>query len=1340
MATLVVAVMSPDLKQLFELLFVLLREKNKSHENFKAGLQRVVILLDHNRKLQNELGKLFAQVYAKHQDLHLSSNGGFFEADRSLVPVETRESAMKGGPAREHTVKDKGSEHSWHFHMRQGTAKSCMLVVFACRLLLDLYSLWSQNEFFTLTPNNNSTTGLVTYKIEPNSMLSLLSDKQLEESLHRSLDDATFADGLYSNEFVLEPLDELILQNSPGQISTLTNVRLLLDYHVLYTNSKLGGVRGTKPHAHTLQDIWKTYTVVNGTEVSTLKWDLAGKPGALEQVRANYDTRVKTVLRSALKTIGMYFENGNIPPVITEYAQQARIHQDYVKASSRKLRFEWVLIRDQNNTNDIDALNLFIANICDTLEKQTNTNEFETRKLNMALLFKNVYTELKNKSAGLCATINAPMLWQSSDTKPAPISMHDLFTDAFTNRLAHAQTGEKHDVFIYEMVTYHYHMVQISHELKKTTYDIEMHVLFEVLLQTLSFQCTEHTNFALKPVFIGYIPGDSAETHANDPTRQRFPHYIDFAQSDHLLYQLVPPLLPRKWKAVSGDTVRGMTLAPDSQVLQFTDFEPCHNIDLQEMFASDTYELTRDAYARHESRLFYDNMYMNVSNGVEQLFLVPYISTHIDPSSFLSAIVPMLQRRLSSNAFNNFMHAKSRIFSKIPIQLQSLVSIVQDKIVPTLSWDKLSMMGTGVGLILTAYFPPLQFVIRRVEKMFDRITRNLNPFYYVVASLLVMISVLFNFLNITSSAAKDVPRLEALIDSFDIVGFFDIIVDLFFMACNMYQFSVESDDSFNIPDTLGYYYMNIKNKSTRRKIRDCFLNKNTVEELVSTMRQCSNDLEAHFDERASRAESVHEYAEIVVGYCRVLSLRMFVLYLRRQCDEQPHSTELGTLNALEVCDRKLTKFYNTHSRSINDETIRELKVNTQTTVIDFKQFLLNMHDDKTDSEMQKQIGTLFSSVNSPMGNGGDTTRAVLENVAFLMLGFFVKQRACLVMFAQCAEGRVQRRAQHLLYDSFKYQLLLQHSQSFAQLLAFGTAVFEIGYYGSILFSYYGRQPGSFVKGVRLVPHGSDDVVRTFMHANGTPVPFHLHASTFSRTVRQEIESAERVYIPMISRAIENERTTHNEHAEHAELRAGAGASGERTPSTRPAAHAGSHASPGATESTSSDERTGEDSDSGSDAQLRGPTENIIMDLREMRQDADVKTVNAKLKEIFQSFEQDRIEKISEQSELNVLFKTEMPDFKNYDGDSFDWSIRILREHVLNTCARLNLSYLEQCLESMQTLKSKCTKTDNHEHNLNILETAIQERVANPKTCIRDKQEDCMQKLQQLLQWDYKPRT
>lgn len=1333
--------MSPDLKQLFKLLFVLLREKNKSHENFKAGLQRVVILLDRNRKLQNELGKLFAQVYAKHQDLHLSSNGVFFEADRSLVPVETRESAMKWGPAREHTVKDKGSEHRWHFHMRQGTAKSCILVVFACGLLLDLYSLWGQNDFFTLTPNNNSTTGLVTYKIEPNYMLSLLSDKQLKESLHRSLDDATFADVLYSNEFVLEPLDELILQNSPEQISTLTNVRLLLDYHVLYTNSKLGGVRGTKPHAHTLQDIWKTYTVVNRTEVSTLKWDLAGKPAALEQVRANYHARVKTVLGRAVQTIGMYFDKGNIPPVITEYAQQASTHKVHVQASSRDLQFEWVLIRDQNNTNDIHALDLFIGNICDTLKERTNATEFETRKLNMALLFKKVYTELKNKSADLCTSINAPELWQNNPTKPAPISMHDLFTDAFTKRLERAQTGEKHDVFIYEMVKYQYDLVQIDGELKKTGDDIEMHVLFEVLLHTLSFQCNEHPNFALKPVFIGYVPGNKQQTWSGYLTQLRFPHYIDFAQSDHLLYQLVPLLLPRKWKAVSGDTVSGMTLAPDSQVLQFTDFEPCLTYNLPEMFASDTYELTRDAYARHESRLFYDNMYMHVSNGVEQLFLVPYISTHTDPSSFLSAIVPMLQRRLSSNAFNNFMHARSRIFSKIPIQLQSLVSIVQDKIVPKLSWDKLSIMGTGVGFILTAYFTPLQLVIRRVENMFDRITRNLNAFYYVVASLLVMICVLFNFLNITSSAAKDIPRLEALINSFDMVGFFDIIVDLFFMACNMYQFCVESDDSFNIPDTLGYYYSNIKDKSRRQKIRNCFLNKNTVEELVSTMRQCSNELEAHFEERASRAESAREYAEIVVGYCRVLSLRMFVLYLRRQCDEQSHSTEHGTLNALEECNIKLTKFYNKHSHLINDETIRELKVNTQTTVIEFKQFLLNMHNDKTDSEMQKQIGTLLSSVNSPMGNGGDTTRAVLENVAFLMLGFFVKQRACLVMFAQCAEGRVQRRAQHLLYDSFKYQLLLQHSQSFAQLLAFGTAVFEIGYYGSILFSYYGRQPGSFVKGVRLVPHGSDDVVRTFMHANGTPLSIHLYASTFSRTVLQEIKSAERVYIPMIARAIENARTTHNEHAEHAELRAGAGASGERTPSTPPAAHAGSHASPGATESASSDERTGEDSVSGSDAQLRKPTENIIMDLRSMGREADVKRVNAKLKEIFQSFEQDRIQEKSAQSELNFLFKKEMPHFKNYDGDSFDWSIRILSEHVLNTCARVNLSYLEECLESMQTLKSKCTKTDNHERNLNILETAIQKRVENRKKCMRrDKQEDCMQKLKQLLQCDYKPRT
>ena len=146
--------------------------------------------------------------------------------------------------------------------------------------------------------------------------------------------------------------------------------------------------------------------------------------------------------------------------------------------------------------------------------------------------------------------------------------------------------------------------------------------------------------------------------------------------------------------------------------------------------------------------------------------------------------------------------------------------------------------------------------------------------------------------------------------------------------------------------------------------------------------------------------------------------------------------------------------------------------------------------------MQKQIQTLLSSVNSPMENGGNTIRAVLENVAFLMLGFFVKQRACLVMFALCGEGQVQRRAQHMLYDCFKYQLLLPHSQPFAQLLAFGTAVFEISYYGSLLYYYYARPPGTFVNRVRLVPHGSYDVVTTFRYASGTPLMLRFNRSLF----------------------------------------------------------------------------------------------------------------------------------------------------------------------------------------------------------------------------------------------------
>lgn len=1330
--------MSPDLKQLFKFLFVLLREKNKSRENFKAGLQRVVILLDHNRKLKNELEKLFARVYAKQQDLHLKSYRVIFDTGESLVPVETRESAKKERPASEHTVENRGNKDKWHFHMRQGTARSCMLVMFMCRLLHSLYSLWGQGEFL-LVSNNNSTTGLVTYKIEPNSMLSLESDKELKESLHRSLDNATFANILktrvYSDQFVLGPLDELIVKNSPAHISTLMIVRLLLDYHVLYTNSKVGGVRGTKPHARTLQDIWKTYTIVNGTEVSTLKWDLADKPAALEVVRANYHTRVKTVLRSALKTIGMYFENGKIPPVITEYAQQASIHQDYVKASSRKLLFEWVLIRDQNNTNDIHALDLFIGNICDTLKERTNATEFETRKLNMALLFKKVYTELKNKSAGLCATINAPKLWQSNHTKAAPISMHDLFTDAFTIRLANAKKGEKHDVFIYEMVTYDYHFVHISEELKKTTYDIEMHVLFEVFLQTLSFQCTEHTNFALKPVFIGYVRG-------NNRTPQQFPHYIDFAQSDHLLHQLVPLLLPRKWKAVSGDTVRGMTLAPDSQVLNFTDFKPwlTYNLqDVQEMFASDTYELTRDAYTEH---IFYDNMYIHVSTGAKELFLVPYTGTHIDPRSFLSFVAAELQRGLSANVFNNLVHAKAKIWSKIPLQLELLVSIVQDQIFPQLSWDLAKIVSTAVVL----YFNPLRllvtFMMWWLEKIHDKATKNLGIFHYIIACLLTMMFILFNFLDVTSSQAKGIPKLEALIGSFDMVGFLDIIFDLFFVACNMYQFSIECGDSFNIPDTLGYYNRNFLDSSNQQEMKNCFVNKNTLDHLLNTMRECSDDLEAHFDKRAGRAKSVRDYAEIVVGYCRVLSLRMLVLYYRQVYHKQTNFMQQGTFRAFVECHKTLVQFYNKHYHSINDETIIEVNNSTNTTVKKFKQFFENASNDgRACTSMQTQLQTLLSSVNSPMKNGDRTTHSMLKNLTFLMLGFFIKQRACLVMLAQFAEGESQRRAQHKLYHHFKYQASLQHDALFARCLAFCTAVFEMQYYGSLLYCYYARPPGSFATRVRLVPHSSDDIVRTFEDASGTLHRIHLHETAFSRTVRREIELAESEYVPMIASAVENLTTDDSDSArsgssprsdatDREDLHAGSDSAEEDTGAATGAARPDARGS----DSGSSDASTAEDSNSGSDALSRKPTKDIIMELLCMRPEASVEQVNGKLEEILTSLEEDRTEKKNHLLLKLVKIFELTSKFHNCNGASLDLCIQILTERVLNTFAKLDIGHVRTCLTHIQTLKAGCAKTDIFEQKIKALERALAQRLKQESTCLfLEDSSQCVETLKQLMQ-------
>ena len=248
----------------------------------------------------------------------------------------------------------------------------------------------------------------------------------------------------------------------------------------------------------------------------------------------------------------MHFEKQSIPSVVAAYAQQSSTRVGHVRDSFTKMRFEWVLIRDQHNADDMQALQLFILNICDTLKTKTNNTEFEKRMLNMAQLFTDVYAYLENKSKGLCATINAPDLWQAEHTNPAPISMQDLHTDAFTKRLTGAKPGERHDIFIYEMISYESDSLQIDRALRQTKKDPAMHVLFEVLLHAVCFRCTKHPEFAMKPMFIGYDLGNSQATHSLDP--KWFPHYVDFAQRDELLYQLVPLVLPRKWKAVPSET------------------------------------------------------------------------------------------------------------------------------------------------------------------------------------------------------------------------------------------------------------------------------------------------------------------------------------------------------------------------------------------------------------------------------------------------------------------------------------------------------------------------------------------------------------------------------------------------------------------------------------------------------------------------------------------------------------------------------------------------------------------------------------------------------------------
>jgi hypothetical protein len=1332
--------------ELFELLHTLLAKHNLTQEHLEDSLLCIVVYLDYDTEakikfrkwLKTRLSKHFSTCV--HQMCFQASGGVDTGTDTALVAFDGTQTSKQ----------DEQKPENYFFCTSTGRLTTWRLVAVACEMILALFSCWHEHQ--SLTIQHTDASGRHNISIDQTKLRLLLPLDDYKLAFDKPLQDAKdlreMETIVQSREFFLDYGNRVLLDKAPDQWDTLMLLRSILDQQELITNLRVGGTIKHTQDASTIKDLLALYSVTNSTAVSSLAWDTSKRPIEWRFVQDNYKKRSSNRLRRALQTIRMNFGAARMPPEVAAHAQKVTNLGTYINASSNTLNWRWVLIKNENNTDDIRELSAFILHTIRTLKHKTDISEFERRILYMAMFFHDVSEKLEHQSNHINAHTDAVHIWNLKDTKAEPISMLDLHNNKIMNILNDSPYGKRHNVFIYDMVSLQdQEFEMIDEPFTKTKSDAQMHILLELLLHSLSFPCTSDRHLALKPIFLGYTRSFlqqswQTEELQNLPSMLR---YVTFAECEHMLHQLIPQALPRLWKTVSYADVKAQIQMPGSNVLSITDFK--------ENFASDTYELTETARKRLRTLPYFNGTYLHFTNDTGYAYFVAVQHENIDfelPSIF-SAMVSILGPRLSFKALKDAFVDDLTMIKKLFVQMQILYNLqtkmITDSLEYNLDWfAAFSVLGSSI--YLTRPWDFFMLLLNKILNVYEKATRKSHLLLRVFPYVVLFGCVFWYLFDKAKNGDGTRKLLGDLYKSLDKLKIINVVFNFFCLALEICQFFViNNGDSVSILSTFDDYIENEENTEKRKKIEQIFTTKQITEDCINTFNACAHDLDVRLDDELQNVCDMRTYANIVVGYCRVLSLRMMVMLFKHPGFGDREHSRSGTLNLLKDSREKLDEFCRKYPEFQHDDLLISFKRQTKSTVSYCLEYFQNAHDDAVYEYLKTKIVNLWQLVSQPVSNtkldDEKKWHQILKYVSSGMMFFYCRNKSLLTLFVKFGSGNVemQTQAQRLLYNSYKSQALLQHDNSWYQFVTSISAFVDFIYIGYLFDYCWSRSNASLYEQSRFVcknekhlKMSSDKYQNTFVHL------MLQHLQRAERTSRRiaEIENEDR-FGPARAGAhsahrppapsVRNETLPHEEQHLHGS-----------TPADDDGADSSdSEGRPDAAESGSSHLGTGDDSDSASVTATSKPTDIIIMDLRRLclSSNTDVNKVHTQLRNILQSFQQDHKEQNTKQFELNNLFAN-MTTYKNFDGDSFDWSIAILTERVSNTYAPVNLMYLNECLKYTKTLKDKCTQTSEHDANLRKFRTAFSARIPEQIKCLqKNYKEECMKSLDELLIAKYK---
>ena len=1040
--------------QILGLLHGLLAKHERTPKHLEQSLQCLVLYLDRDINAKIRFRKRITTVLSKkfstcvHQVSFQALGGADTRRQGALVVVDGQQTSEQ----------DERKQSGNYFYTSKGKLTTWRLVLLACNMILSVFDLWHENQSFTVQHTDASSTHRIS--INPNKLRALMPVADYKQwGFDKTLEDPTFLraveTSVYSSEFFIDRGNRVLLDSASDQWDTLSLLRLILDQQVVVTNLQLGGSIQNTQDASTYKDLLALYSVRNSTAVSALAWDVTKKPGEWKVVRDKYRKRAVGALGRALETVKMYFVVEHIAPQIAACAQEVTNLKQWVSTSSNTLNWKWVLIEKQDNAEDMQALVSFIFNNIELLANKTNLSNFEKSILDMARLFRNVYESLAQESRTMSKDMDAPTLWSQNDIKlkPDPISMLDLHSENFTKSLHYSPLGKRHSVFVYEMLSLRDQELSIQNDYcTNTKANVEMHVIFELMLHSLSFPCTNHTKFSLKPMFLGYTRSNTQQTYGWRMSTMPFmPHYLSFAQREHTLHQLIPLVLPRVWKAVSYADVEEKIKAPGSEALSIADFK--------DTLTSNTYELTDAARKRLQKLSYFNGTYLHFTNDTTQRYLVPVLQEHVhfDESSIFYALLSEYYPHISFNVLQDVFVNKWHVISKFCAQLSEYFKLYY-KIMTEKMTCKLNLV-TGISLLgsLLVFDSPaamLCLFLSKVTNVYDDIFRKSSPFFRLfpyVACLGMVYSYLFDTIADVASTRK---LLSELYDGFESLKFIHETVNFCCLALEIRQFTIQNRASFRMLNILDDYIQNQMDKHKQQKVKELLENKVITEDCISTLKTCAHDLEARFDVKSANVNIKRNHAKRVVGYCRVLSLRMMMMLVQHQSHGDAPYTQNGTLKLLKACLKKMNVVYDEYAAFGQDEMLYNFKTQANSTVNFCVEYFENTHNEADYKNLRNSVASLWQNVSQAFGSTVDEEEnnwhKMLKYISVVMIFFYCRTRSLLLFFEFFGNPEIDTQIQRLLYKSYKAQAFLQYDGTWYRMFTRISAMVDFVYFAHLL--------------------------------------------------------------------------------------------------------------------------------------------------------------------------------------------------------------------------------------------------------------------------------------------------